>query len=128
MYRSRLALLALVLVVASTVIIASCGAPRRLVSIQVLPDNVTFGGPNLVVNYKAIGSYENPVETRDITDSVLWESAAPQVISIDPATGIATSGLVCGQNITITASHFANQQAHTGAAIVGSVVASVTCP
>src|SRR5215469_16386392 len=100
---------AVVAVIAAASLLGSCGAPRRLVSITVSPDNVTFGGAGLQVNYTAVGSYENPVETRDITNSVLWQSAAPEVISIDPNTGVAFSGAACGQNITITATHFANQ-------------------
>jgi hypothetical protein len=89
---------------------------------------VTFGSAGLEVDYKALGNYENPVESRDITNSVFWQSAAPEVISIDPNTGVAFSGTACGTNITITATHYRNQQEHTGAAVVGSVVSSVTCP
>lgn len=120
--------LSVVAVVTLALLVGSCGAPRRLVSITVSPDNVNFGGADLQVNYTAIGNYENPVETRDITSSVFWQSAAPEVISIDPNTGVAFSGAACGTNITITATHFRDQSAHAGAAIVGSATASVACP
>ena len=119
--------LALAAVIATALMVGSCGAKRRLVSITVSPDNVTFGGAGLEVDYKALGNYENPTESRDITNSVFWQSAAPEVISIDPNTGKAFSGAACGANITITATQYANQAAHTGAAVVGSVSANVTC-
>ena len=124
--RVVLALVALV-ILASAVMVTGCGHRSQLISIQVIPDNVTFGGSGLVVDYKAMGSYINPTQTVDITKSVLWQSVAPGVISIDPATGVATSGPDCGANITITATHFANQQAHSGGEVVGMVTANVTC-
>jgi hypothetical protein len=80
------------------------------------------------LNYKALGGFINPTQTVDITTVVLWESAAPQVISIDPNSGVATSGNVHGQNITITATHFENQQAHSGGEIVATVTANVNWP
>ncbi len=129
MCRNRVGLaLVVIVVVTSAAVLAGCGAKRQLVSITVVPNNVTFGAPGLIVNYKAYGNFNNPVETRDITNSVLWTSAAPQVISIDPSTGVATSGEACGTNITISAIHYHNQQAQTGPTVVGRVVASVTCP
>lgn len=115
-------------VVTLAAMISGCGAPRRLVSIAILPNGITINGEGLIVNFKAEGSYQNPVETRDITNSVVWASAAPQIISVDPSTGVAVSGFGCGSNITITATHYANQQAQTGAAIVGTAGVNVTQP
>lgn len=108
--------------------ISGCGAPRRLVSITVVPNGITINGEGLIVNFKAEGNYQNPVESRDITTSVVWASAAPQIISVDSSTGVAVSGLGCGSNITITATHYANQQAQTGAAVVGIAGVNVTQP
>ncbi len=113
----------------SAIILSSCGArTRRLTSIAVLPDGLTINGSGLVVNFKAIGTYENPTETRDLTDIVVWASAAPQIISIDANTGIALSGLGCGSNISITATYFANHPDQTGAAVVGMAGVNVTQP
>ncbi len=120
--------LATILAFASAAMLTGCGAPRRLTSIAVLPDGVTITGAGLVVNFKAIGTYENPTETRDITDIVVWASAAPQIISIDANTGVATSGLGCGSNISITATYFANHPEQTGATVVGTAGVSVTQP
>ncbi len=114
----------------------SCGHDRKLVSITVTPDNVTFGGPGIVVQYKAIGNYIHPPQTRDITDQVVWQSAAPQVIGFDfvgSTVGQAESdptGLVfCGTNIDITATVFSNpSNPAAGTAIVGRALANVTCP
>jgi hypothetical protein len=120
--------LCVVVMVALSAMITSCGAPRRLVSITIVPNGLTINGEGLIVNFKAEGNYQNPVETRDITNSVAWASAAPQIISVDPSTGVAVSGFGCGSNITITATHFANQQAQTGAAVVGTAGVNVTQP
>ncbi len=121
-------LVLLVAVFALAAMFTGCGAPRRLTSIAVLPDGINITGAGLVVNFKALGTYENPTETRDITDTVVWASAAPQIISIDANTGVATSGLGCGTNITITATYFANHPDQTGATVVGSAGVSVTQP
>ncbi len=123
----RFALLLAIFV--SAAMFSSCGArTRRLTSIAVLPDGLTINGSGLVVNFKAIGTYENPTETRDITNIVVWASAAPQIISIDPNTGVALSGLGCGSNVTVTATFFANHPEQTGATVVGTAGVNVTQP
>jgi len=127
-YRRFGLVLGVLLIVASTAMVTGCGAKRQLVSIRVTPDNLTITGEGLIVNYRAIGSYINPVETRDITSQVAWASTAPQIISIDPNTGVAVSGFGCGTNIGITATHYYNQAAKTGAAIVGTAGMNVVQP
>jgi len=114
-----------VLAVAVAVLnVSSCGFKRKLVSITVTPDAVTLGGPGLQVQYKAIGHYVHPPDARDITNTATWESAAPQVITID-STGLATSGDVCGQNVTITASAHSDPHDDSSGIVIGSATVNV---
>jgi len=107
---------------------ASCGHDRELISITVLPDGATIKGAGTEVDFKAVGTYVHPPEQRDITNSVVWQSAAPQVISIDANTGVATAGTGCGTNITITATAYSNPQNKSGSVVVGTAAITVTCP
>lgn len=126
-----LAMGALVMV-AALLSFPSCGFDRKLVAITINPPGAIITGPDIDVHFQALGTYIHPPETKDITDSVVWTSAAPQVISIISNTGVATSGTVCGTNITITATAYSNPQNHTGSVVVGTatvnVVATPTTP
>ena len=124
--------LGVVALIAVASFLPGCGFKRKLVAITVTPNGVTITGTGVIVNFKAVGSYIHPPDTRDITDLVTWESAAPQIISIDPHTGVATSGAGCGTNITINATAFSNSSAMSGTAAIGQALISVTqtptCP
>jgi len=103
-----------------------CGFKRQLVSITIDPPGATIGGPDITVNFKAYGNYIHPPDTRDITDSVVWTSAAPLVIKI-LSPGVAESQFDCGTNITITATWYSNPN-QTGSVVVGTVPVNVTQP
>jgi len=111
----------------------SCGHDQQLMSITIIPTGETITGTGVIVPFMAQGNYIHPPEIRDITNSVVWASTAPQIISIIAATGVATTGDGCGTNITITATAYANPQNHSGRAVVGTAPVSVaqpggTCP
>jgi hypothetical protein len=121
-----LAMSALVMV-AALLAFPSCGFERRLVSITINPPGATIVGPNLTVHFQALGNYIHPPDQHDITDSVVWTSAAPEVVSFLPnEPGVAQSGTACGTNITITATSYSNPQTHTGAVVVGTATVNVT--
>ena len=103
----------------------SCGFDRRLVSITINPPGASIVGPGVTVNFQAIGNYIHPPDSRDITDSVVWTSAAPQVIEI-LSPGVAESRFACGTNITITATWYSNPQNQTGSVVVGTATVNVT--
>src|SRR5262249_18486297 len=105
----------------------SCGFKRKLVSIDVIPDKATLGGPGLSLQFQAIGNYIHPPDSRDITTSVIWKSAAESVVSIT-STGLATSGFDCGDNITITATGHSDPHDSSSGIVVGTAAVSVTCP
>jgi hypothetical protein len=60
MRQKRLPVVVVVLTVVTVLAVlglVSCGFKRKLVSITVIPNNVTLGGPDLTVQFKAIGNY-----------------------------------------------------------------------
>ena len=90
--------------------LSSCGFNQHLVSIQIAPTNVTFGGvdvppnPPLSVNFTATGTYEHPPKTIDITNLVTWGTDSSQVVQISSA-GVATTSTNCG-TASISASFY----------------------
>lgn len=129
MKRSRIAIgLGAMVLIAVASSLMGCGFKRKLISIDVSPSGLTITGSGLQVNFTALGHYIHPPDTRDITNSVVWESAAPQIISIDPNTGVAVSGAGCGTNITITATAYSNPQTKSGTVVVGQAPVSVAQP
>jgi len=120
-----LAMGALVMVAASLAF-PSCGFKRQLVSITIDPPGASIVGAGVEVDFRAYGNYIHPPDQKDITNSVVWTSAAAQVISIVSNTGVATSGAVCGTNITITATAYSDPQNQTGSVVVGTAPVTVT--
>jgi hypothetical protein len=105
----------------------SCGFKRKLVSITLIPATATLGGPGVELQFQAIGNYVHPPDSRDITDSVAWGSAAPQIVTIDQ-TGLATSQFGCGTNITITATGHSDPHDDSSGVVVGTAAVTVTQP
>ncbi len=123
--RVRLVVVALVLV--AVLMLPSCGFKRKLVSITLIPDAADVVGAGVNVQFKAVGNYIHPPDSRDITDTVVWESAAPQIVTINQA-GLATSTAGCGSNITITATANSDPHDDHSGVVVGTAAVSVTQP
>ena len=113
------------LVAVALLTLPSCGHDQKLESIAINPSGASITGAGVVVNFQAIGTFIHPPESKDITTSVVWMSAAPQVVSIVSNTGVATSGTGCGTNITITATAYSNPQSKSGSVVVGTSAVSV---
>jgi hypothetical protein len=82
--------------------LSSCGFNSHLVSIEIAPTAFTFGAatpvgslPSEVVFFSALGTYEHPPKTIDVTNLVTWGTDNPQVVSIS-STGAASPGNACG--------------------------------
>jgi hypothetical protein len=105
----------------------SCGFKRKLVSITIIPDAANITGAGVQVQFQAIGNYVHPPDSRDITNSVVWASAAPQIVDINQA-GLATSGAGCGADITITATAHSDPNDNNSGVVVGTAAVSVTQP
>jgi hypothetical protein len=103
----------------------SCGHNQKLVSITIDPTGANITGAGVAVDFQAFGTYIHPPETKNITDSVVWTSAAPQIVSIDSKTGVAVSGSGCGTDITITATAYSDPQNDSGGVVVGTAAVSV---
>ena len=76
----------------------SCGYGRRLVSIEVQPSKgFIFGTPDPASQgqFTAIGTYEHPPSTVDITNRVVWKTDVPQLLNISNGV-VSPSGVGCG--------------------------------
>jgi hypothetical protein len=76
--------------------LSSCGHNQHLTSIQVLPTSVTFGGVGAALQFKAIGTYNHPPETKDITASVHWSIDSQNLVSFSSTPGLVTAINDCG--------------------------------
>jgi hypothetical protein len=125
MRQSRLAVFATLML--AVLLLPSCGFKRQLVSITMIPAKATLGGPGLTLQFQAIGNYIHPPDSRDITNSATWTSAATDVVSVDPH-GLAESGEACGTNITITATAHSDPHDSSSGIVIGTAAVDVTCP
>lgn len=125
MRQSRLAIFAMLML--AVLLLPSCGFKRKLVSITVTPDGANITGSGVQVQFKAVGNYIHPPDSRDITESAVWASDAPQVISIDTH-GLATSGTVCGTDIGITATAHSDPHDSGSGIVIGTATISVKLP
>lgn len=97
------------LIAAGLLFAPACGRSQQLESITLIPSSVDFQGPLAQIQFKAIGNFIHPPQTKDITDEVQWSSNVTQAATID-ATGLATAGNYtpfCGGG-DITAVHSSN--------------------
>jgi Bacterial Ig-like domain (group 2) len=127
MRQVRLRLLFAALMALALLVAPSCGFKRQLVSITVIPDGATLIGTGVELQFTAIGHFIHPPDSRDITDSVAWQSAASQIVTID-ATGLATSTAGCGTNITITATAHSDPHDNSSGVVVGTAAVTVKQP
>lgn len=108
---------------------SSCARNQHLTSITVQPSGADFGGvdPNLVVNFKAYGTYEHPPVTKDITSTVTWQSDTPQVAQV--TAGAVHPNTNCGRaNVFATFNDGGNVIVSNSANITVDGPASLGCP
>ncbi len=131
MRQGRLVFAVVALAMLSVLALPSCGFKRRLVSITVTPNGANITGTDVKVQFTAIGNYIHPPDSHDITNSVVWASSSPQVITVD-ATGLGTSGTFCGTNIPITATAHSDPHDSNSGVVIGTATVSVAqvpdCP
>lgn len=103
---------------------SSCAHDQQLVAITIQPASFTFlrPDPTFMTQFKALGTYIHPPATKDITDSVTWESSTVQVVTVSSSGMAAPAGTGCGTtNISATS----NQRTGPGGNMVFAV-ATVT--
>ena len=71
-------------VVATATLSVSIGAAQEpLLSINIVPGNVTVSNKGMTAQYMAFGTYSTNPTVRDITNSVTWISTLPEVAEIN---------------------------------------------
>ena len=130
---SALAGLLAVMVVSGLLLnLSSCARDQELTNITIQPPIETFGAANipvpddagLNVQLRAIGSYAHPPITKDLTNSVVWNSNTPQMVTVSSTGVITATGNACG-NTLVSATVTTNQ--HSGNIVTGYMTATVVC-
>jgi len=97
--------LGLVLVCMAVLPVLSCAAGQQLVAINVTPTAVIFGSANPVLNVQltAVGVYEHPPATKNITTQVTWSSSIVGVAVVSTTGLVSPAGPDCGvSSVTAT--------------------------
>jgi hypothetical protein len=129
----RLALLA-----AAVLCLPCCGHDQQLTSIEIQPSTETFGASNIpvidnagsTVKLRALGTYIHPPVTKDITNSVVWSSNTPGMVTVNSTGLITATGQACGGTLvsaTVTTNHSVGNIGSTGAIVTGFMTANVVC-
>jgi hypothetical protein len=105
-----------------------CGYNQHLISIQVVPPGATFNSVGASIVFKAMGTYEHPPETKDITDIVTW-SVDSQNLVIITNTSEVTAINICGSG-NLYAKYYDSPNQVTGSAFLtgGGVGNAQVCP
>ena len=96
--------------------ISSCGHNQHLTSIQVTPSGATFNSVGSSIRFKALGSYDHPPETKDITGLVQWSVDSQNFVSITD-TNLVTAISICGSG-NLTASFYDSPNYVSGSAFL----------
>jgi hypothetical protein len=82
--------------------VSSCGFNQHLTSIQVLPASATFGGVGAAIQFKALGTYDHPPATKDITATVNWSIDSQNLVQFTSGMpGLVTAINDCGSGNVI---------------------------
>lgn len=118
----------IVLIAAATLLLSlsSCGFNQHLVSIQVVPPGATFNSVGSSITFKAMGTYEHPPSTKDVTSLVTWSVDSQNLVSITN-TSLVTALSICGSG-NLTASYFDSPNLVTGSAfLTGGGAGTAAC-
>jgi len=126
MNRKWFSILALIAAATFFINLSSCGFNQHLVSIQVVPPGVTFNSVGSSIVFKAMGTYEHPPQTKDITDIVTWSVDSQNLVSITD-TSLVTALSICGSG-NLYASYYDSPNQVTGSAfITGGGAGTAAC-
>lgn len=113
------------ILVGAAALILNCGHGQILESITLLPSGFVFEGQYAAGQFKAIGNYAYPTETKDITDQVLWQLDVAYFGTVTQ-TGLVTYTRPdgCGSGY-VTATAYTNpQNPSAGTSVIGSASVS----
>jgi hypothetical protein len=106
--------------------LSSCGFNQHLVSIQVVPPGVTFNSVGASIVFQAMGTYEHPPETKNITNLVTWSVDSQNLVTITD-TSLVTAVSICGSG-NLYASYYDSPNQVTGSAfITGGGAGTAAC-
>jgi hypothetical protein len=126
MNRKWFSIVALIAAATFFVNLSSCGFNQHLVSIQVVPPGVTFNSVKSSIVFKAMGTYEHPPATKDITDIVTWSVDSQNLVTITD-TSLVTAVSICGSG-NLYASYYDSPNQVTGSAfITGGGAGTAAC-
>jgi hypothetical protein len=126
MSRKWFSILALIAAATFFINLSSCGFNQHLLSIQVVPPGVTFNSVGSSIVFKAMGTYEHPPQTKDITDIVTWSVDSQNLVSITD-TSLVTALSICGSG-NLYASYYDSPNQVTGSAfITGGGAGTAAC-
>ena len=122
---SIFALIATAIIMCSLV---SCAFNQHLTSVQVVPNSATFGGVGASIQFKAIGTYDHPPETKDITATATWSIDSQNLVQFTSGSpGLVTSISDCGSgNVIASMNDGANDRLGT-AFVTAAGVGTATC-
>jgi hypothetical protein len=81
-----------VVVATSSIVITATAAPEPLLSLQIIPTSITVGNLQDTGNFLAIGTFSTVPYVRDLTNSVVWFSSAPQVFPVSTDSSATNPG------------------------------------
>jgi hypothetical protein len=116
MSRKWFSILALIATATFLLNVSSCGYNQHLVSIQVVPPGATFNSIGASIIFKAMGTYDHPPETKDITNIVTWSVDSQNLVTITD-TSLVTAVSICGSG-NLYASYYDSPNQVTGSAFL----------
>src|SRR5580698_4588908 len=126
MNRKWVSIIALIAVAAFFLRLSRCGFNQHLVSISVVPPGATFNSVGSSIVFQAMGTYEHPPQTKNITDLVTWSVDAQNLVTITN-TSLVTALSICGSG-NLTASFYDSPNLVTGSAfLTGGGAGTASC-
>jgi hypothetical protein len=127
MSRKWFSILALIATAALFLSLSSCAFNQHLLSIQVLPGSATFGGVGAEIQFKALGTYDHPPETKDITATATWSIDSQNLVSFESTPGLAKAISDCGTGNVMASMQDGHNDRFGTAFVTAAGVGSAVC-
>src|SRR6516162_7635381 len=118
MMKTRWRLITVLSLALPTALMPSCARDQQLTSITVQPNNTTFQGVGAAVQMTALGTFEHPAATKDVTSQVQW-SIDVQHLATVTSSGLVTAINICGSG-NVVAKYVNPPGNPSGSVVVGS--------
>jgi hypothetical protein len=126
MSRKWFSVVALIAIATLFLSFTSCAYNQHLVSIKVVPPGATFNSVGSSIVFKAVGTYDHPPETKDITNLVQWSVDSQNLVTITN-TSLVTALSICGSG-NLTASFYDSPNYVSGSAfLTGGGAGTAAC-